>query len=85
MSTVEAYVQVATDGSGKKVRNAAVTAQIPAATLDLPDVPTTVHQQYVVLADANGNALDFDALRGAITDLSELVRELTDLVRLATS
>jgi hypothetical protein len=82
MST-ESYVQVAPDSTGAKVRNVTVTEPIAAATPDLPDIPTSVHQQVVVLADTSGSPIDFDALRSSIDDLHTSVVALTELVKLA--
>jgi len=48
----EAYVQVAPDSSGKKVRNLQVT------TVDSTGTQNTVEMQVVAIADPNGQPLD---------------------------
>jgi len=57
MSASESYVQVAADGSGKKIRNLKVSTYV-----DVNGVPTLtdVYIQVASIADENGVPIDFD-------------------------
>lgn len=68
MAGQEGYVQVATDGSGKKVRNLLLKGVLQ------PDGTTAdVYVQCVSVVDSDGNALDFNRTNEL---LSSLVREV---------
>lgn len=76
----DGFVQVATDGVGKKVRN--VVAYMQQA--DGSVVP--VYSQVVTLADGNGNVIDFDGENEAITRRLDRIAELLEtLIELQSS
>lgn len=64
----ESYIQVATDGSGKKVRNLALEILQPDKTI------ATVYVQCVAIVDSAGRAVDF-------TESTDLLRQLLQEMR----
>lgn len=70
----EAYVQVATDGSGKKIRN----VQLDVVQAD--GTVATVQMQVVVPVDKDGQLIDHASETNAL--LKALLREMTALRRM---
>lgn len=71
----ESYVQVATDGSGKKIRNTTLTESQGVDTSGNAQADLVRYQQTVVIVDAAGDAVDFGALKSIDARL-EAVEEL---------
>src|SRR5437879_6504245 len=80
MPLPDAYVQVAPDSTGKKIRNLQVQAVIQQT--DGSTSVQTVLMQVVSLVDAEGRVLDLDALETQWTVVEELrrVRRLLQLL-----
>ena len=80
MSASESYVQVAADGSGKKIRNLKVSTYV-----DVNGVPTLtdVYIQVASIADENGVPIDFDEGTQVQRQILEQLRTLERLFCLA--
>jgi RecA/RadA recombinase len=75
MATEEQYVQVAPDGSGKRVRNLQLTTYARTDTTSEPQ-PVTVHMQVIAIADEHGMPLDLGAAEGVQRDMLEELRAI---------
>lgn len=76
MSTSENYVQVATEGSGKKIRNLKISTYI-----DVNGVPTLtdVYMQVTSIVDETGQPV---SLKGTEELLQQIIRQLGRLEQL---
>jgi hypothetical protein len=72
----ESDVQLATEGSGPKVRTLLVRTLVD-------NVPTDVEMQVVAIADEQGRPLDERLVVDAVNALTEAVYEIRDLLKLA--
>lgn len=71
---VDTYVQVAADGSGKKIRNQQVYV------LDATGTPVPVYEQAVAIVDDRGNIVNSN-LQPVLSDILDVQREILTLMR----